>query len=202
MKTRTFFKKYILKIFIICFICFIAIMIGSYYVCTQNLDVAMQFSQNMADMIEEKGLVDDAGNVSLFKLFFNNLQAAGMGTILGLVPFFFLPALVILINGVISAAVLALTGTTGKSVMLMIVAGILPHGIFEIPAIVLGCSLGIAVCLFECEKILGRGKMSELNALEFFGHTAKTFILVCIPLLIIAALIETYVTMHILSMVL
>ncbi len=181
---------------------FVLICILGFTICSKETEIAKGLVDSFEEIVKEGGVMDEEGDVSLVRLFLNNLRATGMGTVLGVIPFLFLPSLSLISNGGIAGAVFAILANNEMNVFLWIAAGILPHGIFEIPAIVLGAAMGMMICLFECEKILGKGRLAELSALEFFGNICKLFVLVCVPLLMIAAVIETYVTPLIINMVL
>ncbi len=72
----------------------------------------------------------------LFQLIWgHNLQAIAVIFLLGLFSFGVLGALVYLLNMGVIGAVLPLIGVMGKSPLMVVVFGILPHGIFEIPAL-------------------------------------------------------------------
>ena len=62
---------------------------------------------------------------------------------------------------------------------------LLPHGIFELPAVLISMGLGLKIGTFIFQK----KKIKSLK--EFFLSSFKTFLFVILPLLVIAALIET-----------
>lgn len=76
-----------------------------------------------------------------------------------------------------------------------LVAGILPHGIFEIPALILSTAIGIRVGEVAVRKLFGRKE----KFMDEFAKGLQFFISVVVPILFLAALIETYVTSYILS---
>lgn len=66
-------------------------------------------------------------------------------------------------------------------------AALLPHGVIEIPAVLIAGAIGIAM-------FSGSFKFSKTDVVKFFG-------MIIVPLLIIAALVENFVTPVIMSMV-
>lgn len=98
MKLKVFFKRYILVTFIICIAVFMILSITGYYVCGKNIDIANNLIGAFMDMADDSGLIKDDGQISVVALFLNNLRATGMAVVLGIVPFFFLPAIVLLSN--------------------------------------------------------------------------------------------------------
>lgn len=194
MKMRTFFRQYMMVTFIIIVAAFIIVSILGYFGMLKFADTAQDILDQFRNMIEKQGIMDDEGNASCVKLFLNNFRATGMAAILGIVPFLFLPVLVLISNGAIMGAMFSILAHQGAPLWKYFAAGILPHGIFEIPAICLGITLGFQLCRFICCKILDRGKLGSLKAGTFFINELKLFVFVATPLLIIAAVVEAYIT--------
>jgi stage II sporulation protein M len=82
--------------------------------------------------------------------------------------------------------------TIGYNPWLFLVTFILPHGIFEIPAILIGMTfaLRIGAAMVSPPKGLDVGQGLLLTSANFI----KVLILVVIPLLLIAAFIEANIT--------
>jgi stage II sporulation protein M len=74
----------------------------------------------------------------------------------------------------------------------MFLAGVAPHGIFEIPALMIGS----AVALYMGASIVTpqTGKSMGEVILELLADWVKIFLGVVVPLLAIAAVIEAYIT--------
>ena len=75
---------------------------------------------------------------------------------------------------------------------------IFTHGLFEIPAIIISCSYGFWLGVMFYNKTVN-GQTIDLKIK--LRHALKINIIVVIPLLIIAAFIETYITPHVYSRV-
>lgn len=111
-----------------------------------------------------------------FIIFWNNFRSGFFAVIFGVI---FLPVFACIVNGYILGFVF------GKAYenygILEVLARLIPHGIFELPAffIAFACGLKIGTGLF-----VGNIKKKYLNGL-------KVFLFVVIPLLIIAAIIES-----------
>jgi stage II sporulation protein M len=110
------------------------------------------------------------------------------------VAFALWPALFLFFNGLIIGAFANLVASKeGWSVFL---AGTLPHGIIEIPALILAVAVGIRVGVAVWQHIF----TSEIRELKLEYQTAVRFYLTTIlPLVIAAAFVETYITPVILS---
>ena len=69
--------------------------------------------------------------------------------------------------------------------------GVLPHGIFEITALILSAALGLYLCRAVTTALLKKQKGAVSAAVSRCGQTLLLWIL---PPLVVAAVIETYVT--------
>ncbi len=124
---------------------------------------------------------DYTGGQMVSFIFFNNLQASFLGMILGIFIGIF-PLINLFGNGFVLgfAARLAIAQEGVGSLW-----RILPHGIFELPAIFIALGLGMKLGTFVSEK-KNRWKILKKN----FVESLRVFVLVILPLLIIAAIIE------------
>jgi len=128
-------------------------------------------------MVKTTGL--SAGQLISF-IFFNNLQSSLFGLIFG-VLFGIFPIFVALFNGYILGFVLNASINAGG---IWVILKLLPHGIFELPAVFI--SLGLGLRLGTC--LLFRKKRKDFRK-EFY-NALRVFFFVIIPLLLIAAIIE------------
>jgi stage II sporulation protein M len=117
--------------------------------------------------------------------------------LLGLFSFGVLGYLIYLLNMGIIGVVLALFGVMGGSPVKVGVFGILPHGIFELAALVLASAavlyIGIVLVTPRAQKTMGE------VLIEAIADWAKVGVGLVLPLLTIAAVIETWVTPVLLS---
>lgn len=121
-------------------------------------------------------------------IFVNNtvktLAVILLGTLLGVIPVFFL-----VVNGAALGVVWSLSSQTrGVSVSLL---SLLPHGILELPAVFLGTAIGIMMGTSIARKLFAQ---SESKIGTELGHALKFFATVIVPLLLVAAFVEAYVT--------
>ena len=113
--------------------------------------------------------------------------------------FVFLPVFSLAVNGVVIGAVLALSGTMGMQNGHMIFLGLLPHGIFEIPAIMLGVAMGLYLCRQMNGTLRKRPGTPRIEAV--LPHLCRVTVFGVVPLLAAAAVIETFVTPLLLGLV-
>lgn len=139
------------------------------------------------EVVADSGIVRDDGSFSALALFGNNLRAMVLSSLYGFIPFLYLPALSMGVNAIL----LGMVASSVNGRWLLLAAGILPHGIFELPALCLSLAAGLCLCqninryIRKNEK--GVMKPLLLNILRVTG-------LVVVPLLVIAAIMESYVT--------
>jgi len=110
----------------------------------------------------------------------NNLQSSFMGMLFGIL-FGLFSVISALTNGYILGFVASRT-VDGNG--LLILWRLLPHGIFELPALFISLGLGLKLGTF----IFGKNKIQTLGI--YLTKSMKVFFFIIIPLLIIAAIIE------------
>jgi stage II sporulation protein M len=134
---------------------------------------------------------DTAGSL-MIALFVNNLRASVL-MMVGGAAFGLIPLLGITSNGALvgdELAILALTRHISPWKALLF--GILPHGIFEIPAYALACAVGFRLGWLVWRGLLGQGSGSaEWRTFIKDGAISLAAIVV---LLVIAAFFESHVT--------
>ena len=156
-----------------------------------NPKAAEQVINTFAQMMEEQGVITEEGGISFFGILLNNWLAMLFCVLYGFIPFLFLPVIAIFSN----AALLGFLGgwyITSGAPAAVLIAGILPHGIFEFPALFLAAAMGTALCWNLIHLIIRSGK--AVPFVEFAADLVRTLLLVLFPLVLAAALMETYVT--------
>jgi len=113
-------------------------------------------------------------------IFINNLKSSFFGMIFGVALGVF-PILALIVNGYLLGFVSSLTTTEYGVLSLW---RILPHGIFELPAIFISLGLGLKLGSFVFQK-----KKQE-SFRDFLLNSLRVFLFIVIPLLIIAGIIE------------
>lgn len=156
-------------------------------------------SEQVDDILHQLGEAFEANGLSfglsawetMVVLFFNNVRVTFLAFVLGMIPLF-IPYLFVIINAAIIGLVAMLVEFTGESVLEVMVLGILPHGITEISAILLGAAMGLSLNRHLWKKLRGKPTDVSFKALLLTGM--KTFLLIALPLLAVSAIIEAYVT--------
>ena len=174
-------NKKIKKYFLFSSLSFFSFSILGFIYSLVNPDIARVFF----DALSEKYLfaIDyDFWQLFLF-IFQNNLTIALVAYFSGII--FGLPTLIILIiNSFVIGLVIEMA--TGEMNLLMIIFSLLPHGIFEIPAILLALSLGFVIG----DALFGY-LFKKISPKSSFLLTLKLFFYLVLPLLLLAALVES-----------
>lgn len=142
------------------------------------------FKEQILEMIKE--LISKTYGLSVFELvgfiFKNNLTSSFFAIFLGIF-FGLFPIFILILNGY-------LLGFVSYSVVsqdsIFVLWRLLPHGIFEIPAIMISAGLGLKLGLSLFYKIIGK----KINFIEILINSFKVFVFIIIPLLFIAGIIE------------
>tara|TARA_Y100000310_G_C20095245_1_gene540165 strand:- start:42 stop:488 length:447 start_codon:yes stop_codon:yes gene_type:complete len=125
------------------------------------------------------------GFVQLFWFIFqNNVVTAFFGLILGLVLGLF-PIFISMINGYVIGFVANISVSVAGFSSLWKLA---PHGIFELPALIISLGLGLKLGSFIFAKSGKRKKKLKYD----LKNSLRVFLFIVIPLLLIAGLIESW----------
>lgn len=127
--------------------------------------------------------VETLGPIELtWFIFQNNLSSAFFGAIAGVI-FGIIPVLVSLINGALVGYVYELASSEGGFGVILY---LIPHGIFELPAVFISLGLGVKFGMF-----VFAGESRKVHEFKRrFWNFLKVFFTVVLPLLVIAAIIE------------
>lgn len=161
-------------------------------------------------------------------LFFHNAWASVIAVLTGAIPFLFLPFFDPLLNGAVLGLLSSVSQHHGINVPHLILTQILPHGVFELTAVLYATSVGLYLSAAMGRKAVAawqRGKMRKAGQgpgvkavgapaadkeaggfLEAYAaapedrdkgllvKVVRAFVLVVLPLLLVAAFIESYIT--------
>ena len=152
---------------------------------------AYQVLNAFMEQAEESGVVDTEGELSVFALLMNNWRAMLLSAAYGFIPFLFLPVLSLLVNGALLGVMASYYMSHGMS-MLLFLAGILPHGVFELPALVLSIACGACLCRNMCRLAVSSPR--RVPMVELLGDLLRVLLLLVAPMVVAAAFIECYVT--------
>ncbi len=135
-------------------------------------------NQLMANFMEFRGIE------LFFRILFNNLMAAAIVIYAGIF-FSIFPTFSTIINGMIIGFILQKYDSIEGTSIYQGILYLIPHGIFEIPALILAVALGIKLGCWPFDK-------NKLQSIKInFNKSTICYIKIILPLLLIAAVIET-----------
>ncbi len=157
------------------------------------------FTRIVQDARQSVGLAQAHQHLAASFIFLNNVRATFLVFLAGIFSFSVLGMLVYLINVGLVGGVLGVFQLIGYSPLPLFAAGLLPHGIFEIPALMLASAvvlrMGAVAVTPQTGKSMGQVMLEQL------ADWLKVFLGLVVPLLAVAAIMEAYVTPWILSAV-
>lgn len=130
----------------------------------------------------------------MLAIFLNNSFVSLLFLVLGL-ALGILPVLFIAFNGYVVGVIAYLVAQ--QKGLLFIILGLLPHGILELPMVFLASSIGLRLGHQVFSALIGKSthiKQEFKEGLTFYFHWI-------LPILLIAAIIETYITPFLLSLI-
>jgi len=164
---------------------FFAASLG-YTFASSNPDTSSQFVEQLFEGFK---FIDFSNPIEVFGIIFLNNTAKSLislisGFFFGIFPFFF-----VFVNGYLIGMVAFIKGS--EVGFLTILLALLPHGILEIPAVILASAYGMKLGGLFYQKVFKGEQVDIANALRFF---LKKFLKIVVPILFAAALIETFIT--------
>ena len=157
--------------------------------------------QQLSDRFDQSTTLIGVGrSLSVPFVFAHNLRAVGLILLAGLVSFSVLGMLVYIVNLSMVGVLLGIFRLLGFSPVTLAVFGLLPHGIFEVPALMLASAAMLRIGVMLVTPQVGRS-MGEV-VLEQLADWMKVALGLVAPMLLLAAVIETYVTPLVLSLAL
>ncbi|MFS0874209.1 stage II sporulation protein M [Paenibacillus xylanilyticus] len=152
--------------------------------------------REVSERLEQGGNVQ--WNFFIF-IFFNNAIKSVLVIYAGIF-FGILPVIFLVINGMVIGFLVHFTTNNGASLFDIVVKGLLPHGIIEIPVIIIACAFGLKFggLAFRSLVQLGSAKRQMLGK-QWETFLKKTLTASCwiVILLFIAAIIESTITFSI-----
>lgn len=191
-----YFSRNLKHLFFIYLILFVTLSIFNVALFQNNPEVTNAYYEEIKAVFDQKNMADSSGFDLYLLIFVNNVRAGGITILTGLIPFLFIPVFSFISNVMILGVVGAVFQINGIG-LLPFFAGILPHGVLEIPGLVLGTILGIHICQKLTKVILRRAVPGEFKQAVF--GALRIFLLWMVPLFAIASAIETFLTPFLLN---
>jgi stage II sporulation protein M len=170
---------------------------GSHSAPVDFLDSQLQGISQIANIAKKS----DTPELSMFLLIaannvFKSILVMALGIVAGI-----LPIIMLVTNGLILGYLLSGIADSGQNVWMLIIKGLLPHGVLELSALFLACAFGIRFGMTLIKGIAGSA-LGKSNSWQPFVRTAigsvPALILVTL-VLIIAAIVESTITYWLMS---
>jgi len=187
------FKEKYLKIFILVLIVFISIALLSHVILVKNPEQAQKKLADLTKNLLEKIPLQASGFRLCFAIFVNNSKVSLFSILFGLIPFIFLPILGVIANGFSIGVISSASYIKGLDFGFVLIA-LGPHGVFELPAALYAVSIGVNLSFQISKRILFGPDSSDEPFLLILKRLFKTWVGVIIPLLLVASIIEAFVT--------
>ena len=172
----------------------IVIAFFSFFVLMVFQDLLIEITDELFMHFEELGVNPNTSHSELFLIVLvNNLRVSGFMVLLGFIPIIVLPAISGVVTSISVSMILALFNTFDLYPVQTLIYGILPHGIIELFAIYLAGGIGVFLSLNMFKKIFS-SKRAEINIGIIIKDSIISYLIVVAPLIILAAVIEGFVT--------
>ena len=163
-------------VFIILGVFLVAGILGYFIQLPENVyNRLIEYILELIQLTEGKSLF---GLISF--IFVNNIQSSFFGILFGII-FGIFPLMSTFINGYFLGFV---SNITVRAEGFSILWRLLPHGIFELPAIFISFALGLKLGTFLFKK------NKKKAFIDYLWNSIRIFLLIILPLLIVAAVIE------------
>ena len=189
-------KSLVWPILLALFITVVGFYIGSTQADTFAIPLGVLDWENL-----ENGLVtgiEEFGPIRFFSIqgagmiFVHNLRAIALATVLGIFSFGVLGVIVLVLPFGLIGYFTAVAGQTGLSPWTFLLGFVIPHGVMEVPAIILAGALiirlGLTMVTPNEKYTIGEAWIRSL------ADWTRIMLLVVVPLLLVAAFLEVYIT--------
>jgi len=163
----------------------VSVISGCMYAVSNPYESAMV----MQELSSELGWIMDLDPILIsFVIFLNNAIKSFLAIVLGALVI--VPIMFIMFNGYILGIVMCESARIEGP--LYVAAAILPHGIIELPMVLLSAALGMRIGMMVLLRITG--KISTEEILSTLKWSISFYFRWILPLLFVAAVIETFIT--------
>jgi len=186
MTQKTYISKRKLGAYVLFSCVMFLFFIATGYVTAQTDPAAGDQVYTMFQEMVVAGVISDSAAIMALQIFINNVQICAL-IFLGGATFGLLTVFLLMTNGVVIGVLIEVLLRDMSKTALMV--GLLPHGIFEIPAVLVSAALGMIVARGLFEEFAGRG-----NALDSAKAAGRLFVMYVVPFIFIAACVEAFIT--------
>lgn len=158
------------------------------------IDMTKQVSEQLLEQVESFGGSLEGSNTETFLFILkNNLYVSSIILLIGFIPVVILPLLMSIATFLSVGVLLAGIEALGQNSFKALLTSILPHGVIELIGLVLVTSISMYMSLQIFRKLFS-SKRSDIALKKVIGDSVISFVLLVVPIITIAALIEGYIT--------
>ena len=156
--------------------------------------------RGIQQLARETETADNPQLAFFWVIFQNNLKATVMTMYLGIAAGIF-PLISMALNGMVIGFMFGAMADAGEPVLPVIVKGILPHGILELPALFLAAGFGMLLGMSVIKGMLGSlfGKTEPWRQFKRSLIGSVPALIVLVVVLLLAAILESTVTYSLMS---
>lgn len=187
------FRWTFISFIIIVIICFILSFSMAEFFINQTKVIAESIANNIAEMSGTE--ISELSDIQTFLvIFWNNLKMGTIVILFGLVPLYRLPSFYTIFQFIMIGVVFGGLYALGHNVINAFVFSFLPHAIIELTALLYSVAIGNYINQNILTKIFFRKKKDSEPIGKLLKQSLRSYIFVVIPLLVIAAFIEAFIT--------
>lgn len=189
---KSFQWTFIFSIIVVLF-CFILSFSMADFFIKQTKVIAESIATNIAEMSgEELSKLPDIQNFII--ILWNNLKVCTITILLGIIPIYRLSSFFAILQLSIIGVVFGGLSGMGHSVINAFIFSFLPHAIIELTALFYSVAIGNFINKNILTKIFFHKKKSSEPIKKLFKQSLRSYIFFIIPLVLIAAFIEAFIT--------
>lgn len=170
---------------------FAALVVIGFAVATVRPESVEPLLRMFTDVAAEMGIYQVKGGILMATILANNLLSLLMVIAVGLLPFLHFSAFSLGLNALLLGGLAAFYRREGLGLAAYF-AGVIPHGITELAAMVLSCAAGLYLCRATTYATLGRVDRRTIS--RTLGECLRVYTHWIVPLLIVSAALEAFVT--------
>lgn len=180
----SYLKDIKINFFVITLVFFLSTALGVFH-SSMDPEYAMQSLDEVSELFD---IIKDLSPIGIMLfIFFNNAIKSLIILMLG-IGFGILPLLFIAYNGYIIGVVVYIV--SGEYGFMYVLSAILPHGIIELPMVFISAAIGLKMGYLLFSSIKGQ----PVDIKTEFSRGMRFYFYRIMPLLFVAAVIETFVT--------
>ena len=167
-----------------------------YFSFLYNPEVMKEIMNSIVEKFQKEGLMDlqkKSSSLLAVKIFYVNLRSTLLFTVLAFLPFLLGSVLFFLMFPVLLGVTLASVIAKGFGFSTFLKFTV-PHGIFELAAVFYAVSLGVYVSLEITKKLFSQYREKSAPFADLIKPVIRSYPLVIIPLLALAAMVEVFIT--------